>query len=178
MTKIKLLLIEDDETDALLIIRQLKKDGFDVEHVRVKTQAEMEAELDKGGWDIVISDYSMPGFSGQEALRVFKLRNLDIPFILVSGTVGEDLAVSIMKGGANDYMMKSAMNRLGPAVKRELVEMQGRIEKKLAQKELIVAKLAAEESKPVTANVSVEVEPSEYVPVTTSPVVSRASPTV
>ena len=152
MTKIKLLLIEDDETDALLIIRQLKKDGFDVEHVRVKTQAEMEAELDKGGWDIVISDYSMPGFSGQEALRVFKLRNLDIPFILVSGTVGEDLAVSIMKGGANDYMMKSAMNRLGPAVKRELVEMQGRIEKKLAQKELIVAKLAAEESSRVKSS--------------------------
>ncbi|MEI6888160.1 MAG: response regulator [Bacteroidales bacterium] len=152
MTKIKLLLVEDDETDALLVIRQLKKDGFDVEHVRVKTKSDMEAQLDKGGWDIVISDYSMPGFSGQEALKLFKSRNLDIPFILVSGTVGEDLAVSIMKGGANDYMMKSALNRLGPAVQRELEEMQVRIEKKQAQQELIIAKLAAEESSRVKSS--------------------------
>jgi len=152
MTKIKLLLVEDDETDALLVIRQLKKDGFDVDHVRVKTRPDMEAELDKGGWDIVISDYAMPGFSGQEALKIFNSRNLDIPFILVSGTVGEDLAVSIMKGGANDYMMKSALNRLGPAVKRELEEMQVRIEKKQAQQELIIAKLAAEESSRVKSS--------------------------
>jgi len=152
MTKIKLLLVEDDETDALLVIRQLKKDGFEVDHVRVKTRPDMEAELDKGGWDVVISDYAMPGFSGQEALRLFKSRNLDIPFILVSGTVGEDLAVSIMKGGANDYMMKSALNRLGPAVSRELEEMQVRIEKKQAQQELIIAKLAAEESSRVKSS--------------------------
>ncbi|MEI6883128.1 MAG: response regulator [Bacteroidota bacterium] len=152
MTKIRLLLVEDDETDALLVIRQLKKDGFEVEHVRVKTRPDMEAELDKGGWDIVISDYAMPGFSGQEALKLFKSRNLDIPFILVSGTVGEDLAVSIMKGGANDYMMKSALNRLGPAVNRELEEMQVRIDKKQAQKELIIAKLAAEESSRVKSS--------------------------
>lgn len=152
MTKIKLLLVEDDETDALLVIRQLKKEGFEVEHVRVKTRPDMEAELDNGGWDIVISDYNMPGFSGQEALKLFKSRNLDIPFILVSGTVGEDLAVSIMKGGANDYMMKSALNRLGPAVRRELEEMQVRIDKKQAQKELIIAKLAAEESSRVKSS--------------------------
>ncbi len=152
MRKIKLLLIEDDETDALLVIRQLKKDGFEVDHVRVKTRPDMEAELDKGGWDIVISDYAMPGFSGQEALKIFKSRNLDIPFILVSGTVGEDLAVSIMKGGANDYMMKSALNRLGPAITRELEEMQVRIEKKQAQQELIIAKLAAEESSRVKSS--------------------------
>ncbi|MCX6282776.1 MAG: response regulator, partial [Bacteroidetes bacterium] len=152
MRKIKLLLVEDDETDALLVIRQLKKDGFEVDHVRVKTRPDMEAELDKGGWDIVISDYAMPGFSGQEALKIFKSRNLDIPFILVSGTVGEDLAVSIMKGGANDYMMKSALNRLGPAIMRELEEMQVRIEKKQAQQELIIAKLAAEESSRVKSS--------------------------
>jgi len=152
MTKIRLLLVEDDETDALLVIRQLKKDGFEVDHVRVKTRPDMEAELDKGGWDVVISDYSMPGFSGLEALKIFKSRNLDIPFILVSGTVGEDLAVGIMKGGANDYMMKSALNRLGPAVKRELEETQVRIEKKQAQQELIIAKLAAEESSRVKSS--------------------------
>ena len=152
MTNIKLLLVEDDETDAMLVIRQLRKDGFEVEHARVKTRPEMESELDKGGWDVVISDYAMPGFSGQEALKIFKSRNLEIPFILVSGTVGEDLAVGIMKGGANDYMMKSALNRLGPAVKRELEEMQVRIDKNQAQKELIVAKLAAEESSRVKSS--------------------------
>jgi signal transduction histidine kinase len=152
MTKIRLLQVEDDETDALLVLRQLKKEGFEVEHTRVKTRPEMEAELEKGGWDLVISDYSMPGFSGLEALRLFKSRNLDIPFILVSGTVGEDLAVSIMKEGADDYLMKSSLNRLGPAIKRELEEMQVRIEKKQAQKELIQAKLAAEESSRVKSS--------------------------
>jgi signal transduction histidine kinase len=152
MRKIKLLQVEDDETDSLLVLRQLKKEGFDVDYVRVKTRPDLEAELDKGGWDIVISDYSMPGFSGLEALRVFKARNLDIPFILVSGTVGEDLAVSIMKEGADDYLMKSALSRLGPAVTRELEEMQLRIEKKQAQLELIQAKLAAEESSRVKSS--------------------------
>ena len=152
MRKIRLLQVEDDETDSLLVLRQLKKEGFDVDYVRVKTRPDLEAELDKGGWDIVISDYSMPGFSGLEALRVFKARNLDIPFILVSGTVGEDLAVSIMKEGADDYLMKSALSRLGPAVTRELEEMQLRIEKKQAQLELIQAKLAAEESSRVKSS--------------------------
>jgi len=152
MRKIKLLQVEDDETDSLLVLRQLKKEGFDVDHVRVKTRPDLESELDKGGWDIVISDYSMPGFSGLEALRVFKARNLDIPFILVSGTVGEDLAVSIMKEGADDYLMKSSLSRLGPAVTRELEEMQLRIEKKQAQLELIQAKFAAEESSRVKSS--------------------------
>lgn len=122
MTKINLLLAEDNDTDALLLVRQLKKEGFDVNHVQVKTRLDMDSELDKGGWDIVISDFSMPGFGGGDALELFKSKNLDIPFILVSGTVGEDIAVSIMKGGANDYLMKTHLHRLGPAVKRELEE--------------------------------------------------------
>jgi len=122
MTKLKLLLVEDNDTDALLVVRQLRKEGFDVEHIQVKNRFDMEQALDKGGWDIVISDYSLPGFGGKDALDIFKSRDLDIPFILVSGTVGEDIAVSIMKGGANDYLMKTHLNRLGPAVKRELEE--------------------------------------------------------
>lgn len=122
MTKLKLLLVEDNDTDALLVVRQLRKEGFDVEHIQVKNRFDLEQALDKGGWDIVISDYSLPGFGGKDALDIFKSRDLDIPFILVSGTVGEDIAVSIMKGGANDYLMKTHLNRLGPAVKRELEE--------------------------------------------------------
>ncbi len=130
MTKINLLLAEDNDTDALLLIRQLRKEGFEVDHVQVKTRDEMNKALDRGGWDIVISDFSMPGFGGGDALELFKSKGLDIPFILVSGTVGEDIAVSIMKGGANDYLMKTHLHRLGPAVKRELEETAMKRDKK------------------------------------------------
>jgi len=130
MTTIKLLLVEDNDTDALLVVRQLKKEGFEVEHLQVKTRTEMDKAFSSGSWDLVISDYSLPGFGGKEALELFKSKNLDIPFILVSGTVGEDIAVTIMKGGANDYLMKTHLNRLGPAVKREMEETQLKRDKK------------------------------------------------
>ena len=130
MTKIKLLLVEDNDTDALLVVRQLKKEGLDVDHLQVKTRDEMEQAFASDTWDLVISDYSLPGFGGKDALELFKSKNLDIPFILVSGTVGEDIAVTIMKGGANDYLMKTHLHRLGPAVKRELKETQIRRDKK------------------------------------------------
>ncbi|MBN1198328.1 MAG: response regulator [Bacteroidales bacterium] len=130
MTNIKLLLVEDNDTDALLVVRQLRKEGFNVSHRQVKTRDEMERAFSEESWDIVISDYSLPGFGGQDALELFKSKNLDIPFILVSGTVGEDIAVTIMKGGANDYLMKTHLNRLGPAVKRELEETQLKRDKK------------------------------------------------
>jgi len=146
MTKIKLLLVEDNDTDALLLVRQLKKEGFDVDHLQVKTRVEMETALASNTWDLVVSDYSLPGFGGKDALELFKSKNLDIPFILVSGTVGEDIAVNIMKGGANDYLMKTHLNRLGPAVKRELDETVMRREKRQTENELILAKRAAEES--------------------------------
>jgi signal transduction histidine kinase len=146
MTRIKLLLIEDNDIDALLLIRQLRKDGFEPDHLQVKTRDEMEKAMENNEWDLVVSDYSLPGFGGGDALELFKSRNLDIPFILVSGTVGEDIAVNIMKGGANDYLMKTHLNRLGPAVKRELEETVMRREKRQAEKELILAKQAAEES--------------------------------
>ncbi|MEI7981782.1 MAG: histidine kinase dimerization/phospho-acceptor domain-containing protein [Bacteroidota bacterium] len=130
MTNLKLLLVEDNDTDALLVVRQLKKEGFEVDHLQVKTRDEMQSGLSRGGWDIVISDYSLPGFGGGEALELFKTWDTDIPFILVSGTVGEDIAVTIMKAGANDYLMKTHLNRLGPAVKRELAETAMKRDKK------------------------------------------------
>jgi len=130
MTKIKLLLVEDNDTDALLVVRQLKKEGFEVDHIQVKTRDEMERAFSEETFDLVISDYSLPGFGGKDALELFKSRELDIPFILVSGTVGEDIAVTIMKGGANDYLMKTHLHRLGPAVKRELEETQVKRDKK------------------------------------------------
>lgn len=130
MTNIKLLLVEDNDTDALLVVRQLRKEGFEVDHRQVKTRDEMERAFSEESWDLVISDYSLPGFGGKDALELFKSKKLDIPFILVSGTVGEDIAVTIMKGGANDYLMKTHLNRLGPAVKRELEETQVKRDKK------------------------------------------------
>ncbi len=130
MTNIKLLLVEDNDTDALLVVRQLKKEGFVVDHRQVKTRNEMERAFSEECWDLVISDYSLPGFGGKDALELFMSKKLDIPFILVSGTVGEDIAVTIMKGGANDYLMKTHLHRLGPAVKRELEETQVKREKK------------------------------------------------
>ncbi|NQV01172.1 MAG: response regulator [Bacteroidia bacterium] len=130
MTKIKLLLVEDNDTDALLVVRQLKKEGFEVDHLQVKTREEMEKAFSDESWDLVISDYSLPGFGGKDALELFNSKNLDIPFILVSGTVGEDIAVTIMKGGANDYLMKTHLHRLGPAVTRELEETQVKRDKK------------------------------------------------
>jgi len=130
MTNIKLLLVEDNDTDALLVVRQLKKEGFVVDHRQVKTRDEMEKAFSEECWDLVISDYSLPGFGGKDALELFKSKKLDIPFILVSGTVGEDIAVTIMKGGANDYLMKTHLHRLAPAVKRELEETQVKREKK------------------------------------------------
>lgn len=130
MTKIKLLLVEDNDTDALLVVRQLKKEGFEVDHIQVKTRDEMERVFSEETFDLVISDYSLPGFGGKDALELFKSKKLDIPFILVSGTVGEDIAVTIMKGGANDYLMKTHLHRLGPAVKRELEETQVKRDKK------------------------------------------------
>jgi len=130
MSRIRLLLIEDNDTDALLVVRQLKREGYEVEHIQVKTRKEMESAFESAEWDLVISDYSLPGFGGQDALELFKSRNLDIPFILVSGTVGEEIAVNIMKGGANDYLMKTHLHRLAPAVKRELQETSMKREKK------------------------------------------------
>jgi DNA-binding NtrC family response regulator len=122
--KLNALLIEDSDDDTQLLLRALKTAGFAVSYERVDTLAGMEAALDRGPWDIVISDYSMPNFSGLAALETFKKRAFDIPFFLVSGSVGEERAVEAMKAGAQDYIMKNNLTRLGPAIRRELGEAQ------------------------------------------------------
>jgi DNA-binding response OmpR family regulator len=97
---LRLLLVEDSEADAELLARELKRAGFAVEFARVQTAAEVEDALRRRSWDIIVGDNSMPGFSGTEALRIVRARGLDIPFIFVSGTMGEDLAVSALEAGA------------------------------------------------------------------------------
>jgi diguanylate cyclase (GGDEF)-like protein len=119
---LNLLLIEDSENDALLLIRHLKKGGYDPQYVRVFEQHDLDQALKSQAWDIVISDHNMPNFSSELALRTIRNFNKDLPVIIVSGTIGEEMAVATMQLGAHDYIMKGNLNRLLPAVERELRE--------------------------------------------------------
>lgn len=116
------LIAEDSEEDTLLLLRELKRGGYEVTHRRVETPGELREALADGPWDIVLCDYTFPRFSGGEALKIFKETGLDLPFIFVSGTIGEETAVEAMKAGAHDYVMKNRLARLCPAVERELRE--------------------------------------------------------
>ncbi|MUG98571.1 response regulator [Scytonema sp. UIC 10036] len=116
------LIVEDSEDDAFLVLRELRRGGYTLDYVRVDTPTEMHAALDRQSWDIVIADYNMPTFSAPEALKLLQSRKLDLPFIIVSGTIGEDVAVAAMKAGAHDYLIKGNLTRLVPAVERELRE--------------------------------------------------------
>jgi two-component system cell cycle sensor histidine kinase/response regulator CckA len=131
-TPLRVLIAEDSEDDTLLIIHELKRGGYDPKYERVETAAAMNAALNRQEWDIVISDHSMPHFNSFDALDVIKKRGLDLPFFLVSGTINEEMAVSAMKAGVHDYIMKDNLPRLVPAVQRELREAEMRRERKKA----------------------------------------------
>ncbi len=119
-TPLRCLIVEDSEDDARLVLRQLRDGGFEVTAERVDTPEAMSAALARQPWDIIISDYKMPRFSGTAALELLKASGLDLPFIIVSGTIGEELAVEAIKAGAHDYLMKDRLARLVPAVQRKL----------------------------------------------------------
>ncbi|CAN2050403.1 hypothetical protein GMMP1_930014 [Candidatus Magnetomoraceae bacterium gMMP-1] len=136
---LRVLIVEDSEDDALLLVRQLKHTGYELDFQRVEMPEEMEEALDKKEWDIVIADYSMPYFSAPGALELLKKKKLDMPFIIVSGTIGEETAVTAMKSGAHDYIMKGNMARLIPAIDRELREAEVRKKRRKAEEELIAA---------------------------------------
>jgi len=134
MTKqIRLLIIEDSENDALLLVRELRRGGYELFFERIQTCEEMQAALERCEWDVVISDYVMPRFTGLDALTVLQKSGLDIPFIIVSGNIGEDIAVRAMKAGAHDYLIKGNLARLTPAVERELREAEVRHARKKAE---------------------------------------------
>ncbi len=133
---LKLLLIEDSEDDALLLIHALKREGFNVQYQRVESPQGMAAALETDAWDVIISDYQMPHFTGLAALSIYQAHLLDIPFIIVSGAIGEETAVQVMKAGAHDYLLKDNLARLGPAIERELHEAAIRRERREAQQEL------------------------------------------
>jgi len=125
-TSLRLLLIEDSEDDAQLLVHELKRAGYDVRYERVDTEATLTAALTRQTWDLAIGDYSMPQFSGMAALRLIQERGLDLPFISVSGTITEEMAVAAMRAGAKDYVTKGHLQRLIPAIERELRESEGR----------------------------------------------------
>lgn len=124
-TAIRVLLVEDCEDDALLVMRALKQGGFDAHATRVHDLQALESALAQR-WDVVLSDFSLQGFNGMQALLLCRRVRGDIPFILVSGTVGEEMAVAVMKAGANDYVMKHGLSRLAPALRRELQDADAR----------------------------------------------------
>lgn len=121
-TLLQVLLVDDSEDDALLILRELRQGGFHPISERVDTESAMKAALSNKEWDLILSDYNMPFFSTYEALSILKESGRDIPFILVSGAIGEENAVQLMKEGAHDYVMKDRIRRLVPAINRELKE--------------------------------------------------------
>jgi serine phosphatase RsbU (regulator of sigma subunit) len=132
--RIRVLLVEDSEDDALLLLDELEQGGYDPIHMRVDTAAAMTAALASQQWDIILSDYEMPEFSGPDALKTLKETGLDLPFIIVSGKIGEETAVAAMKAGAHDYIMKSNLTRLVPAIDRELREAVERRTRREAEK--------------------------------------------
>jgi diguanylate cyclase (GGDEF)-like protein len=144
MTPLRVLQVEDTEDDAALVQLALMRAGYAVSACRVDTAEALRHELDTADWDIVIADYTMPGFSGTRALAIVRAEHPDLPFIFVSGTIGEDTAVEAMKTGAHDYIMKANLTRLAPAVARELREAAVRRERHLADQR--VAYLAYHDS--------------------------------
>jgi len=123
---LSVLIVEDSEDDARLLVRELKRGGYELTQEQVYTATAMQAALDRQVWDLVIGDFSMPNFSGLEALSLVRERGLDVPYICLSGTISEELAVAAMKAGANDWVTKGQLKRLLPAIERELREAKGR----------------------------------------------------
>lgn len=118
--RLKVLVVEDSVDDTFFIVRELQRGGFQVDFERVDSAASLQDALKAGGWDLVISDYRMPQFDGEAALVLYVQSGVDAPFIMVSGAIGEERAVEMLKRGAHDYVMKDNLARLVPAVRREL----------------------------------------------------------
>lgn len=121
-TPIKILIVEDSEDDLFLLLHELRRGGYSPEYRAVCTAADMKSALAEKKWDLIASDYNMPGFSALAALDILKESRFDLPFIVVSGKIGEDQAVAAMKAGAHDYVMKHNLSRLAPAIEREIRE--------------------------------------------------------
>lgn len=133
---LRVLFVEDSLADAFLLERALTRGGFRVVSDRVDTAEDMNRALEQREWDLVLADHSMPGFSSTQALEILKSQRLDLPFIIVSGHIEEDIAVFAMNSGAHDYIMKDRLARLVPAVEREVREAEVRRARAKSEEEL------------------------------------------
>jgi len=133
---LQLLMVEDSDDDAQLILVRLRHAGYEPDYRRVDNAEQMQRALHERDWQVVVSDYAMPGFSGLQALHMLRAHDKEIPFILVSGTVGEEIAVEAMRSGANDYIMKDNLTRLVPSIERELREARERADRRRAEQAL------------------------------------------
>ena len=124
-SQLRMLIVEDSENDLLLLLRELRRGGYVLDYVRVETAGEMQAALDRQTWDIVIADYTLPRFSAPAALQLLQQQQQDLPFIIVSGTIGEETAVAAMKAGAHDYLLKDNLARLGFQVHPRIIFING-----------------------------------------------------
>ena len=130
----KILIVDDSEDDAELIVRKLSQDGINLIYKRVETSKSFKNCLINESWDIVICDFIIPGFGGLKALKISKSINKDLPVIIVSGKIGEEMAVKAMKAGAQDYILKDNLSRLAPAIEREINEFKIRKKQDIALK--------------------------------------------
>jgi PAS domain S-box-containing protein len=130
---LRVLVVEDSQLDAELTIAELERGGYDVVWERVQTAAAMKTALLRAPWHVILSDYDMPSFTGPEALDLLKTTGQDVPFVIISGTVGEETAVAALHAGAHDFFVKHRLSRLTPAIERALAEVAGRRERERAQ---------------------------------------------
>lgn len=134
---LKVLIIEDSESDALMLSMHLRRGGYEPQCRRVENAVDLADALNQQAWDVVFSDHNMPGFSSTEALAMVRAVNSDVPFLIVSGSIGEEVAVAAMKAGAQDYLMKGSLARLVAAVDRELRDAAERRARRVAERDLL-----------------------------------------
>ena len=137
--RFRVLIVEDVDDDVTLLVRHFQKAGFEIDFERVDRASDFSNKLQETDWDVIISDYSLPGFTGLDALEILKSHGLDIPFIIISGTIGEETAVAAMKAGAADYLMKDNLTRLVPAVLREIADAKERRGRREAERSLALS---------------------------------------
>ena len=136
---LRVLIIEDSDDDTQLVLRELQRSGYEMEYQRVETADAMQTVLPVKTWDLILSDYIMPKFSALQALEVLKAYRVDLPFIIISGTIDEESAVAALKAGAHDFIVRERFSRLGPAIERELREAEIRRERKQAEDALLAS---------------------------------------
>jgi signal transduction histidine kinase len=141
--RVRLLIVEDSPDDADLVVRELHRAGFAIDHRRVDTPAAFRNALEERSWDVVVCDYSLPSWSALDAFADLKEAALDIPFIIVSGSIGEETAVKAMRAGVQDYLLKDDLSRLVPAVERELRELENRSDKRRVEEQLLLSERMA-----------------------------------